>query len=86
FSGQNIKVYVNNQLYIDVNDSRFSAGYFSLKNYVTESRFDDVIVDNSIPPHVVPEPTPLIASLLFLAVFAAYALIRYKKPLFQRRT
>ena len=86
FSGQNIKVYVNSQLCIDVNDSRYSAGYFSLKNYVTEGRFDDVIVDNSIPPHVIPEPTPLIASLLFLAVFAAYALIHYKKPLFPRRT
>jgi len=86
FSGSNIKVYVNNQLYIDVQDSRYSAGYLSLKNYVTEGRFDDVTIDNPIPPHVIPEPTPLITSLLFLAVFAAYALIHYKKPLFQRRT
>jgi len=82
FLGSNIKVYVNDVLYINVDDSRFSAGYFSLKNYVTEGRFDDVIVENPVPPppNVVPEPAPIIISLLFVAVFATYALIRHKKP------
>ena len=83
FSGSNIKVYVNDVLYIDADDSLYSAGYFSLKNYVTEGHFDDVIVENPIPrpPNVVPEPAPIIITLLFVAVFATYALIRHKKPL-----
>jgi len=87
FLGSNIKVYVNDVLYINVDDSRYSAGYFSLKNYVTEGRFDDVTVENPVPlpPNVVPEPAPVIISLLFVAVFATYALIRHRKPSFERR-
>ena len=82
FLGSNIKVYVNDVLYLDADDSRFSAGYFSLKNYVTEGHFDDVIVEDPVPlpRNVIPEPAPIIISLLFVAVFATYALIRHKKP------
>ena len=86
FFGSNIKVYVKDVLYIDADDSRYSAGYFSLKNYVTQGHFDDVIVENPVPlpPNVVPEPAPIIISLLFIAVFATYALIRHRKPSFEK--
>jgi len=82
FNGSNIKVYVNSILFIDVEDNRYSAGYFSLENYVTEGRFDDVLVENppEIPPfNVVPEPAPVIISLLLIATFAIYGFIRHKK-------
>lgn len=85
FFGSNIKVYVNNVLYLDVVDSRYSAGYFSLKNYVTEGRFDDVLVENPLPTHVIPEPASVVISLLFITAFGTYALIRYRKPTFKRR-
>ena len=85
FIGSNVQVYVNGVRYINVDHSRYSDGYFSLKSQVDHGHFDDVIIENPLS-HVIPEPSPLITSLLFLAVFAAYALIHYKKPLFQRRT
>lgn len=83
FNGTNIRVYVNGELYINVNHSRYSAGYFSLKNYVAHAHFDDVLVEN--PPeipnfNVVPEPASIIISLLLIGAFATYGLIRYKKP------
>jgi len=65
---------------LNVNHDRYSSGYFSLKNYVAKGHFDDVIVENPLPRNVVPEPAPIIISLLFVAVFATYALIRHKKP------
>ena len=85
FTGSNIQVYVNGILYIDVDHGRYSDGYFSLKNYVAEAHFDDVIIENPLPSNVVPEPAPIIISLLFAAVFAAYVLVRYRKPSFNRR-
>jgi len=82
FNGSNIQVFVNGVLYIDVEDNRYSAGYFSLKNQVAHGHFDDVLVEN--PPvipnfNVVPEPAPIIISLLILAAFASYGLIKHKK-------
>ena len=85
FFGTCIKVYVDGTLYINADDDRYSAGYFSLKCYVTEGRFDDVLVENSIPPHVIPEPASVVISLLFITAFGTYALIRYRKPTFKRR-
>ncbi|MCK4435023.1 hypothetical protein KAU92_05980, partial [Candidatus Bathyarchaeota archaeon] len=79
-------VYVDGTLYIDVEDDRYSAGYFSLKCYLTECRFDDVLVENPLPPHVIPEPGPAVVSLLFIAAFGTYALIRYRKPSVKRIT
>ena len=85
FFGTNIKVYVDGMLYINVDDDQYSAGYLSLKCYFTKCHFDDVLVENPLPPHVIPEPAPVVISLLFITVFGTYALIRYRKPLFERR-
>ena len=85
FIGSIIKVYVNGFLYLDIDHNRYSGGYFSLKSYVAEAHFDDVLVENPVPSNAVPEPAPIIISLLFAAVFAAYVLVRYRKPSLETR-
>ena len=78
--GDSFKIYVNDVLKIEYVDTTFgNAGSVLMWTGRCKANFDNVIVLNPGSMNVVPEPVPLVISVLFVATVAMYTLIRRRQ-------
>ena len=77
--GSSFKIYVNDVLIIEREDSTFlNSGRILMWAGRCKARFDDVLVVNHVE-NVVPEPAPIVAGLIFILAFAVYVKISNRK-------
>lgn len=76
--GDLLRFYVDDTLILKAKDSTFTQGKIGLGALFAHVHFDDVEVDNPGGFNVVPEPTPLVVSMLLIAGLFSYMLIRRK--------
>lgn len=75
--GSNIRLWLNDNFVGSFSDDWRSSGKIGLASCYCQAHFDDVIVMNPIPDiNAVPEPTPVIISVLLFAALASYWLVR----------
>jgi len=73
-----IRFYVNDQLVLEATDSTFTNGKVGIGSLDAHAHFDYIQVNNP-SFNVVPEPEPLITSVILVAAFVSYMLLRQSK-------
>lgn len=76
--GTLIRFYINDALVLEATDTAFTSGKIGLGALKAHITVDDVEVNNVIPTNVVPEPGPLVASIIFITALASYMIFRRK--------
>lgn len=71
-----LRFYVDDALILEAEDSTFNQGKIALGALHSHVLFDDVMVDNPGGFNVVPEPSPVVISVILIAGLASYMLIR----------